>query len=90
MYHILFITSSAAIYLGFMYGYPVPPFKDSICGMGVVSEECNFGAYLDRSIFKSKAFMLYPNDPEGLFTTLSSFTNTLAGLAFSLLMRHNT
>jgi predicted acyltransferase len=34
--------------------------------------------------------MLYPNDPEGLFTTLSSFTNTLAGLAFSLLMRYNT
>jgi len=34
--------------------------------------------------------MLYPNDPEGLFTTLSAFTNTLAGLAFSLLMRYNS
>lgn len=34
--------------------------------------------------------MMYPNDPEGVFTTLSAFTNTLAGLAFSLLMRYNT
>ena len=79
------------MYLGFMYGFPVPAYdSNNPCGKGVVSEECNFGAYLDRLVFGSKAFMMYPNDPEGIFTTLSAFTNTLAGLAFSLLMRYNT
>jgi predicted acyltransferase len=34
--------------------------------------------------------MIYPNDPEGIFTTLSAFTNTYAGLIFSLLMRWNS
>lgn len=34
--------------------------------------------------------MLWPNDPEGLFSTLTAFINTFAGLCFSLLMRKNT
>ena len=34
--------------------------------------------------------MLWPNDPEGLFTTLSALMNTFAGLCFSLLMRKNS
>ena len=35
-------------------------------------------------------YMMYPNDPEGLFSTLTSFMNTFSGLCFSLLMRYNT
>ncbi len=79
-----------AIYIGFMHGYPVPPYSEAHqCGRGDLSPECNFGAYLDRAVFGTK-YMMYPNDPEGIFTTLSSFTNTFAGLCFSLLMRYNT
>jgi len=34
--------------------------------------------------------MMYPNDPEGLFSTLTSLMNTFSGLCFSLLIRYNT
>ena len=33
---------------------------------------------------------MYPNDPEGLFSTLTSLMNTFSGLCFSLLIRYNT
>jgi predicted acyltransferase len=89
-FHYIFIGSCLAIYLGFMYGFNVPAFNTYQCGRGVTSEECNFGAYMDRSIFGSKRFMMWPNDPEGLFTTLTAFLNTFAGLCFSLLMRRNS
>jgi len=88
----LILLGCIAMYLGFMYGYPVPSFNaENSCGRGVVSEECNFNGYLNRVIFgNSKKFMMYPNDPEGLFSTLTSFMNTFMGLCFSLLMRYNT
>jgi predicted acyltransferase len=75
-----------------MYGYPVPAFDaKNPCGRGVVSPECNFNGYFNRIIFgNSKKFMMYPNDPEGLFSTLTSLMNTFSGLCFSLLMRYNT
>jgi predicted acyltransferase len=92
--HGIFLAGCLAIYIGFMYGYPVPGFLfrgvPVLCGRAVTSEECNFGANLDRAIFgNSSHWMMYPNDPEGWFTTLSSITNTYAGLSFSLLMRWN-
>lgn len=33
--------------------------------------------------------MIYPNDPEGLFTTLSAFLNAYAGYYFCLIMLDN-
>ena len=91
-YHFIIMGSCIAIYLGFMYGYPVPPFdEDNPCGRGVVSEECNFNGYMSRLMFgDSDKYMFYPNDPEGLFSTLTSLMNTFYGLCFSLLMRYNT
>jgi hypothetical protein len=44
------------------------------------SGRIGIGRYLQRP------HMIYPNDPEGLFTTLSSFINAYAGYWFSLTM----
>ncbi len=92
------MAACIAIYLGFMYGYPVPPFADDIlCGRGQVDEYCNFGAYLDQSIFGREVYndyeytyMFAPTDPEGIFTTLSAFINVFNGMFYSLLMKYNT
>lgn len=46
---------------------------------------CNFGAYWDRKMF-GEHHMIYPNDPEGVFTTLASFINAYAGYWFCLTM----
>jgi len=51
----------------------------------VLTPWCNFAGYFDRLIF-GKLFMDYPNDPEGLFSTLDSFGNTYIGLIFTLIM----
>jgi predicted acyltransferase len=87
-----FMTACFAIYLGFMYGYPVPAFDSKTpCGRGVVSEECNFNAYLSRLMFgNDDKYQFYPNDPEGLFSTLTALMNTMQGMCYTLLMRHNT
>ena len=52
------------------------------------SKFCNFGAYLDRKMFGEHQ-MIYPNDPEGLFTTLSAFLNGYIGYWFCLIMQDN-
>lgn len=49
---------------------------------------CNFGGYIDRNIF-GKNHMIYPNDPEGLFSTLSAFLNGYLGYWFCLIMQDN-
>ena len=88
--HFIFIPSCLAVYIGLMHGYPVPPFDaNNLCGRGVLTPACNFGAYVDQHVF-GKKYMIWPNDPEGLFTTLTSLVNTFAGLCFSLLMRRNS
>jgi predicted acyltransferase len=91
-YHIAILVCCIALYLGFMYGYPVPPFDArNLCGRGVVTPECNFDGYLSRLMFgNSSKYMFYPFDPEGLFSTLTALLNTFSGLCFSLLMRYNT
>jgi hypothetical protein len=42
-----------------MLGIDVPD-----CGKGILTKPCNFGGYVDRSIF-GRYHMIYPNDPEG-------------------------
>ena len=75
LYHVGIIAGCIAMYLGFMYGYPVPAFNQkNPCGRGVVSPECNFNGYLSRLMFgNSSKFMMYTNDPEGIISTLTSF-----------------
>jgi predicted acyltransferase len=97
-YHIAFLAGCIAIYVGFMYGYKVPAFNQDItCGRGKVDIYCNFGAYLDRSIFGTQVYdeeeykyMFAPTDPEGVFTTITAFINVFAGMFYSFLMRYNT
>ena len=62
-----------------------------------MDEYCNFGAYLDQSIFGTTVFnddeynyMFAPTDPEGVFTTLTAFINVFTGMFYSLIMRYNT
>ena len=49
---------------------------------------CNFGAYVDQHIF-GKNHMIFPNDPEGLFTTLNAFITGYLGYYFCLIMLDN-
>lgn len=49
---------------------------------------CNFGAYADRAIF-GEYHMIYPNDPEGLFTNLTAYLNAFVGYYFCLIMMDN-
>lgn len=62
-----------------------------------MDEYCNFGAYLDQSIFGTTVFnddeykyMFAPTDPEGVFTTITAFINVFTGMFYSLIMRYNT
>ena len=90
-------VSFFAIYLGFMYGYPVPPQVINglltPCGRGNFESyypgaSCNFSGYLDRMMFVHGKYYytLRPTDPEDLFTTFSATFNTLCGLFFCLIM----
>lgn len=64
-------------------------FENSDCPHELnLTRECNFGAYADQKIF-GEFHMIYPNDPEGLFTTLSAFLNAYAGYYFCLIMLDN-
>lgn len=49
---------------------------------------CNFSAYIDRAIF-GQNHMIYPNDPEGLFSNLSAFFTCYIGYSFCLIMKDN-
>ena len=72
------------IYLAFMI-----PFENLEIGCPHsenLSEFCNFGAYVDRMIF-GEFHMIYPNDPEGLFTNLNALISTYAGYCFCLIMQ---
>ena len=80
--HMLIVGSLSFIYVMFMYFYNVPPQNGFECGKAVLTPDCNFGGYLDRLIFPV-GFMIRPNDPEGLFSTLSSILNAYMGFLYS-------
>ncbi|TNV78582.1 hypothetical protein FGO68_gene11823 [Halteria grandinella] len=93
-YHAIFLASCLAIYIGFMFGYPLDfnilydtSFRQCK-GRGILTKICNFCGYFDRAIFGSSSrWMTYPNDPEGIFSTLSSLINVYAGLSFGIMIR---
>ncbi|TNV78348.1 hypothetical protein FGO68_gene9719 [Halteria grandinella] len=94
-FHAIFLALCLTIYLGFMHGYAVPnyylansPNSEIICGRAKLNEECNFGGFIDRMVFGNNSkWMIYPSDPEGLFTTLSSLINAYAGLVFGRMLQ---
>ncbi len=51
-----------------------------------IEEFCNFSAWIDRVIF-TDMHMIYPNDPEGLFSNLSALFTTYMGYYFCLIMK---
>lgn len=48
---------------------------------------CNFGAYLDRLVLTPTFMYTQTYDPEGIFSTLTSFTNTFVGILFCLTLK---
>jgi len=74
------IAGFGAIYLGFMHGFNVPN-----CGKNNLTPNCNAGGYIDRLIFGPN-WMAYPNDPEGLLSTLTSCITTYCGLMFGVIL----
>jgi len=82
----LFTLAFIIIYLSFMV-----TFENSECPRDKnLIAYCNFGSYWDRKMFtKAHIFEGGDNDPEGLFTTLSSFVNGYAGYFFCLVMFDN-
>ena len=72
-----------ALYIGLMYGIDVPD-----CGKGKLTEECNFGSYVDRKVFTLN-HMLEVNDPEGIITTFNSIFNTYMGMEFMRIFQND-
>lgn len=68
-----------AIYVGLMYGLDVPK-----CGRGNLTPGCNAGGFIDRSIFGD--WMIRPNDPEGLLSTLTATLTCYLGLEFGRIL----
>jgi predicted acyltransferase len=73
------------LYLSLMYGLTVPTFNHPLvcgepailieCGRGKLTEVCNAAAYIDRAIFGGNPcsnWMITPNDPEGVLTTITA------------------
>ncbi|KNC50686.1 uncharacterized protein AMSG_00844 [Thecamonas trahens ATCC 50062] len=69
------VVLGAGLYLVIMYAVDVP----DGCGDGKLTPYCNGGAYIDRSVF-GRSNMMWPNDPEGLTSTLTATVTTFAGL----------
>ncbi len=64
-----------------MFGYNVPN-----CGKGVMNINCNFEGYIDRKIFGGPPNIYDITDPEGIISTLTSFTTMYLGLHFCRIM----
>ncbi|GAM19500.1 hypothetical protein SAMD00019534_026750, partial [Acytostelium subglobosum LB1] len=77
----LALIGSATIYLGLMYGYPVPG-----CGRGDITPTCNAAAYIDNLILRknihilTQSYRMHPTDPEGIVSTFSAYITTWMGL----------
>lgn len=68
------VACMAATYVGLMYGLRVPG-----CGRGRLTPSCNAGAYVDQRVF-TRHYMIYPNDPEGLVSSLTACLTTYLGV----------
>jgi len=78
------IMAMILLYLAYMLTFDKPEIG---CPLSKnLTEFCNFGAYIDRMIF-TKSHMIYPNDPEGLFTNLTAITTVYFGYLFCLAMK---
>ena len=71
----------ATAYLALMYGLEVP----DGCGRGNLTPYCNAGAYVDRSVW-GRDHMMWPNDSEGLVSTLTATLTTYIGYEGGLLL----
>jgi predicted acyltransferase len=86
-----YVGATVAVLLGSVYVMLMLTFDRPEIGCPAsenLSSFCNFGSYLDRLIF-TNMHMIYPNDPEGLFTTLSAFLTGYIGYLFCLTMQDN-
>ena len=80
------ILSGFLIYISYMVTFDKP---DVGCPKeNYIEEYCNFSGWIDRSIF-TDMHMIYPNDPEGLFSNLSALFTTYMGYYFCLIMKDN-
>jgi hypothetical protein len=72
------ILAMIGLYLGIIYGYPVPE-----CGRAILTPACNAAGYIDRSVFGPN-FMIKPTDPEGLLSTLTGNNMNISDLIIML------
>jgi predicted acyltransferase len=93
------MSSLVVLYLACMYGLNVPTFNHPPtcgaptiaieCGAGKLTEECNAAAYIDRAIFGGDPcshWMITPNDPEGILTTITASLQCWFGVETGLLL----
>ena len=72
------------IYISYMVSFDHPEID---CPSSKYIEPfCNFSGWVDRAIF-GEFHMIYPNDPEGLFSNLSALFTTYIGYHFCLIMK---
>ena len=69
-------------YLGLLFLYPVPG-----CGVGVVTEACNFPGYLDSIVLRGHTWASSAQDPDGLGALMPAITSVLLGVAAGPLLR---
>lgn len=68
------ILGMTGLYLGIIYGYPVPE-----CGRAILTPACNAAGHIDRAVFGPN-YMIKPTDPEGVLSTLTGkyqYINTI-------------
>ncbi len=80
------ILSVFLIYISYMVTFDKP--EIGCPKENYIEEYCNFSGWIDRSIF-TDMHMIYPNDPEGLFSNLSALFTTYMGYYFCLIMKDN-
>jgi predicted acyltransferase len=74
----LVVIGFVVLYLILMYRFEVPG-----CGRGILTPQCNAGAYIDQRVF-GKGWMLWPNDPEGILSTATSILTTFIGYNYGI------
>ncbi|KAJ5070561.1 hypothetical protein M0811_10830 [Anaeramoeba ignava] len=78
---LIVVSVFALIYVVVMYSYKVPG-----CDKGsAFTDYCNPSGYFDRQVL-TRHHMIYPTDPEGLFSTFSASINLFFGLSCGLII----